>query len=255
MPLTPHRIRLGPHAVHYEEGGDGPPLVLVHGLSGSSRWWRFNVPRLRQHFHLYVVDLAGFGRSRGRLVLREAAAFLTRWMDHVGLPQAAFVGHSMGGVITADLAACHPERVSRLVLVDAAVLLFERSYLRNAWGVLRAAHRLPLDFWPVLVRDAYQAGPRTIVRAAYELVSTDMGPRLAHVAAPTLVVWGARDTAVPLALGERLVAALPDATLKVLPGAGHNPMWDRPEAFNEAVVSFLLPEPSGADAPPSTPPA
>ena len=91
--------KVGPLTVHYEVTGEGPPLVLVHGLSGSGRWWAYNVPSLAKHFRVYNVDLVGFGRSRGqRLVLQEAAGWLAEWLQMTGITQAHLVGHSMGRV-------------------------------------------------------------------------------------------------------------------------------------------------------------
>src|SRR5581483_1554615 len=113
------RIAVGPATIAYEVAGSGPPVVLLHGLSGSSRWWRRNIGALAPHRRVYIVDLIGFGASRGqaRFVLAEAAGTLMRWLDLLGLARASLVGHSMGGLIAAELAADAPDRVDRLVLV------------------------------------------------------------------------------------------------------------------------------------------
>src|SRR3954447_23730232 len=97
--LERRRVRLGPATIAYEVAGAGPPVVLVHGLSGSSRWWRRNIGALTPHRRVYVVDLIGFGASRTRapFVLAEAAGSLTRWMDQLELERVSLVGHSMGG--------------------------------------------------------------------------------------------------------------------------------------------------------------
>src|SRR5262245_44334445 len=126
------RAQVGPAVIHYQVAGAGEPLVLVHGLSGSSRWWGRNIGALARHFQVYMIDLIGFGASRNRhpFVLAEAAGHLIRWMDQLGIARASFVGHSMGGFISAELAADAPARVERLVLVDAAAMPFEPSYLR-----------------------------------------------------------------------------------------------------------------------------
>ena len=234
------RIQIDSVPIAYEVAGTGRPIVLIHGLSGSGRWWARNVGPLARRFRVHVVDLLGFGGSRGRpFVLAEAAAYLAAWMDRLDLPRASVVGHSMGGFIAADLAAGFPERVERLVLVAAAALPFDASHLRRPRDLVGVARRLPLSFLPVLATDALRAGPLTIARAARELVRSDLGPRLATIAAPTLVVWGEHDTLVPPAVGEQLARALPDGRLVVIPGAGHNPMWDRADEFNRVVANFL----------------
>src|SRR4051812_23367957 len=100
--------------------GEGEPVVLVHGLSGSTRWWTRNIGALARGYRVYLVDLPGFGamhRLRRHFVLAEAASWLVAWMEAVGLENAHLVGHSMGGYVCLQLAAQRPEVVCRLVLV------------------------------------------------------------------------------------------------------------------------------------------
>ena len=245
--------QVGAVPISYQVFGAGPPVVLVHGLSGSGRWWARNVEPLARWFRVYVVDLIGFGRSRDRhtFVLSEAAAYLTRWMDQLDIERASVVGHSMGGFIAADLAANFPDKVDKLVLVDAAALPFERGYAQHVLGLAWALRHMPVGFLPILFTDAWRAGPVTIWKAARELLGSDIRPKLAHIRAPTLVVWGEHDSLVPLDLGKRLRACLPGADLVVIESAGHNPMWDRAEAFNRVVVDFLTARRGSAHA--STP--
>jgi pimeloyl-ACP methyl ester carboxylesterase len=176
-------------------------------------------------------------------------------MDHVGLHRASLIGHSMGGFIAADLAAETPARVDRLVLVDAVALPVERTRWRQALGLLHGLWRLPLGFLPILFADAHRAGPTTILRAARELLTADIQTKLNHIAAPTLLVWGEGDAIVPVELGERLAQTLPSARLVVLPGAGHNPMWDRAEDFNRVVLDFLTADDAALVRPPASQPA
>ena len=144
--------KVGPLTVHYEVAGEGPAVVLIHGLSGSGRWWSYNVPALAQRYQVYNVDVVGFGRSRGqRLVLREAGGWLTEWMQLTGILQTHLVGHSMGGYIAAEVAATAPEMVRRLVLVDALVLPMAPGLAGHALDLdrrRRSRHRR----WPAPVR-------------------------------------------------------------------------------------------------------
>jgi pimeloyl-ACP methyl ester carboxylesterase len=232
---------VGPVPIYYQVAGAGPPLVLVHGLSASGRWWSRNVPDFARHYRVYVVDLIGFGRSRraGAFSLAEAAGRLVDWMATLGIVRTSLIGHSMGGLIAAELAADFPERVERLVLVDAAVFSPAPSYVEHTLGLLRWLRYAPLGFLPVLAADAWRAGPRTVTRAARELLATDIRSKLSRVQAPTLIVWGEHDTLIPPDVGERLCDSLPRAELVIIPGAAHNPMWDRPAAFNRLVLEFL----------------
>jgi pimeloyl-ACP methyl ester carboxylesterase len=235
--------KVGPLTVHYEVAGEGPAVVLVHGLSGSGRWWAYNVPALAQRYRVYNVDLVGFGRSRGqRLVLREAGSWLAEWLQVTGISQAHLVGHSMGGYIVTEVAASSPETVRRLVLVDALVLPIGQGLARHALDLARAVRYMRPSFLPVLVGDVLRAGPRSLWQATQEVLSADLSSRLKAVQAETLVIWGERDRLLDPALGHRLAELLPKARFVCVEGAGHNPMWDRPQRFNNLLLDFLASE-------------
>jgi pimeloyl-ACP methyl ester carboxylesterase len=244
------QLRLGPAKIAYEVAGDGPPVVLVHGLSGSSRWWRRNIAGLAAHRRVYLVDLIGFGASRARypFVLAEAASYLVLWMQRLGIGRASLVGHSMGGLIAAELAADAPELIDRLVLVDPAALPFDPGLLSHGLNLVRELRYLSPSFLPVLFADAIRAGPITLWRAASELLLADMRPKLERIRARTLVVWGEHDMLVPLEAARQLARYLRYEELVVIKGTGHVPMWDCPQAFNRVLAEFLI---DGANAMPA----
>ena len=234
------REKVGEATVAYSVAGNGPALVLLHGLSGSARWWGKNVAALAAHFRVYVVDLIGFGRSRGqRFVLEEAPAILAGWAEQVGVDHFHLMGHSMGGWVAVELAVQHPEWINRLVLVDAAAAPLGRSWWNSALRLAPSLVYMPLDFLPVLVGDALRAGPLTLLRASRDLHRIDNQADLEKLAARTLIVWGEHDQLLPVAYGRNLQQALPGAEFVVLSGAGHNAMWDRAERFNRLALAFL----------------
>jgi pimeloyl-ACP methyl ester carboxylesterase len=248
-PIEYKHIEIDGSILYYQEAGEGPPLILIHGLSGSGRWWRQNVNFLAQEYQVYVIDLIGFGHGRRqRFVLDRMAQTIAQWMDALELERAVLIGHSMGGFIAADLASNCPEKVERLVLVDAAALPMGRTRAQTAVGLIRAVFEMPANFLPILAGDAFRAGPRTIWRAAHELLTSDISARLNRIQAPTLVVWGQNDWLVPLQIGVRIYDRLDDASFVVLPHAGHNPMWDRPDAFNGVLDDFLHDRPIAVGA-------
>jgi len=234
------RVTVDDAEIYFEEVGRGRPLVLLHGLSGSGLWWRRNVPVLAGHFRVYIVDLIGFGASRGQpFLLHRAADLLVKWLETLALKEASFVGHSLGGFIATDLTINHPGRVAQLVLVDAATLPIGRPLMRHGLDLVHALRYMSLDFLPVLLQDAWRAGPRTLLSAMREIRQADLAGHLAEVTVPTLVIWGENDTLIDPLIGRELAASLPRAELVMIPEAGHNPMWDRPHRFNEVLLEFL----------------
>ncbi|MBE0696243.1 MAG: alpha/beta hydrolase, partial [Anaerolineaceae bacterium] len=203
--LKMHETHVGLTRVAYYCGGDGPAIVLLHGLSGSSRWWTRNVSALIKHFRVYVVDLIGFGSSRGqRFALAEAPQTILRWMDTLDEESFTLIGHSMGGYIAASAALQKPEQVKKLILVDAVALPFGRTVLRSAWSLLESLVYMPIDFYPVLAADAFRAGPVTLLHAIRDIHQETRELEMAQIKAQTLIVWGENDRLVPLRFGSAI---------------------------------------------------
>ncbi len=208
------------------------PVVLVHGLSGSGRWWRNVVPELQREHDVRLIDLPP------RLSLEEAAEWLAERLVVEDVDRVDLIGHSMGGLICARLAADHPELVGRLVLI-APVGVAPGSRVRHVLPLLRAVRHSSPRLLPLLARDAVRAGPWTLWRAAGEVLEADLRAHLSAIVAPTLVLWGGRDTLLPAALGEVFRAEIRDARLVVLERAGHVPMFDAPDELNRELAGFL----------------
>jgi pimeloyl-ACP methyl ester carboxylesterase len=228
--------------LRYQVAGSGEPVVLVHGLAGSARWWRRNVASLAGAYSVYLVNLPGFGsfsRPGRRHPLADGAAWLAEWIEAVGIAPCHVIAHSMGGYLTISLAAGRPDLVRRLVLVAPAVIAGHRPIRVYPLALVAACFAASPSFLPLLALDSLRAGPLTILRAARRLLADDVRDELRSIVAPTLLVWGSRDALVPPSLAPQVRDALQDCTLVVLAGAGHVPQYDRPHAFNAATRAFL----------------
>jgi pimeloyl-ACP methyl ester carboxylesterase len=224
-----------------EDLGSGPALILLHGLAGSARWWGRNLPALSRFFRVIAIDLPGFGASpRGhRLDLNAVADQLAGTMDELGIERASLIGHSMGGLSAGGLAADRPERVDRLILVDAAFMSLGRTTVRSVTGPAVTLRWTAPSLLPVLVADGLRSGPGRLTDASIQLLQADWRTKLPRIEAPTLVIWGEHDKVCPLAIGRRIVAAIAGSRLVVVDGAAHNPMWERPDVFDREVLDFL----------------
>src|SRR5215218_377582 len=137
--------------VRYLAAGAGEPVILLHGLSGSIDWWQKNIPALAEGFRVYAIDLLPIASgSNTRFVLAEASDRLAGWMAAEGLPKAMLIGHSMGGYIAARLAAKYADRVSKLVLVNAAALFPQSGLPLDPTRLVRSLPRFPPTLAPLL---------------------------------------------------------------------------------------------------------
>jgi pimeloyl-ACP methyl ester carboxylesterase len=206
-------------------------VVLVHGLTASTAWWKTTIAALEPSHDTEVVQLP-------RRRIRESADWLAERLSNGDLRGAAVVGHSSGGTIAALAAAQAPQAVGRLVLVAPAGVYLSRSRLSYARPlaiqVLRAPQRLPQ-----MVRDSLRVGPIRLTRIAFDLLRIDVEPALPTVRAPTLVVWGADDPLLSPALGTVFAEQIPEAKLVILPGCGHIPMLESPDALHRELLGFL----------------
>ncbi len=226
-------------------GTAGPPLVLLHGLAGSHRWWRYVIPAFSRRYRVVVPELVGFGGSRPapRQPDMPGMAMIVRdWLVQHDLERAHLIGHSMGGEIAIHLAASEPNCLDRLVLVSAAGLPRELSATAAARLVtelarLRAWGRH--SFVTTIAADSLRAGPFTLYRTLRHLLADDVRPLLPRIAHPTLILWGEHDPITPLLDAHVLRNEIPDARLVVIAGASHNVMADRPEEFVRLVDEFL----------------
>lgn len=238
------KLQLDRVQLAYGEAGVGPPIMLLHGLGGSSRWWFRLYPELTAaNFRVLTPDLPGFGRSPGPLLEPDQAArTVVRFATHLGLTQFFLVGHSMGGAIAVQVAAEFPDRVRRLALIDTAGI--------PGTGPLRVLGRLaqpwswcPWGFMKAFLSDVLlRAGPATMLAGIRQLRHNDIRPLLDRIEIPTLVIWGERDGLTPPEHGKRVAERLSNARLEVVSGARHLPMISHPQATARLLSGFFKEE-------------
>lgn len=227
-------------AAPFIASGCGIPVILVHGLAGSSRWWTPTLP-LARNFRVLAPDLPGFGRLGHlgrRFSLERTAEWLADWMTAAGLQRAHVVAHSMGANVALRLALAHPARVVRLALISPAGVVPTRGLAHHLAVFARAAGMAPVAFLKLLAVDSFR-GRRAITAAARDLAGQDLRAALERVASPTLVISAERDPLVPMAVARLIAGSVADAQLLALGRAGHVPMFEEPDLVNRALDAFL----------------
>jgi 2-hydroxy-6-oxonona-2,4-dienedioate hydrolase len=223
-------------SIRWRVAGEGPALVLVHGLSASSRWWSAVLPPLSERYTCHLLDVPRFGAA---LRPAETAEWLLAWIEAAGIERVRLAGHSIGGAGAARLAALRPDVVEALVLVSPVGMPSGRRLAGYVLPLLGALRMTTPTFLATLSIDAVRAGPAAIVRGSLYAARADVREQARAIRAPTLLVWGDRDPLVPFALADEWRRALPSARLVVLPGVGHVPMVERPRELAQALCEFL----------------
>jgi 2-hydroxy-6-oxonona-2,4-dienedioate hydrolase len=233
------RVQVGSWPVRYREAGEGPALVLAHGLGCSADYWLRNGPELAAAgYRVLAPDLPGYGRTPGpwrAMTIPEQAAALSAWADALGVASAAWVGHSISCQAVVELAARAPDRVERMVLA-APTGIGRRLY--DALGLFRDLRREPISLVP-WIADAYlRAGVVRWLGSWWAARRHDLVAAAARSRAPALVLVGNLDPVVTAAEAERVARAV-GGTLRVIPGAAHAIIYDAAGPFNAAVLNFL----------------
>jgi pimeloyl-ACP methyl ester carboxylesterase len=275
--LAAEEVVLHGHRVRFHRSGDGPLLVLLHGIASTADTWAPVATGLAANHTVLAPDLLGHGASakpRGDYSLGAYASGVRDLITALGHERATVVGHSLGGGIAMQFAYQFPERVERLVLISSGGLgrevhpilrastlpgseivlaLLGRRWLRTTGGAVGATlGRLGLRAGEDLAgvaaglaslgdadaRGAFVHTARAAIDPGGQRVSaTDRLYLAAHL--PTLIVWGERDPIIPAAHGEAAHAAIPGSRLEIFAGAGHFPHREQPVRFVSLVEDFV----------------
>jgi pimeloyl-ACP methyl ester carboxylesterase len=247
--------------IQYVEAGSGPTVILLHGLGGSSVVWNFNIGPLAEKYHVVVPDQIGFGKSDKPLVnyrIRTYVDFLDQFCKQLKIERATLVGNSMGGWIAAMFTAAFPDRVDKLVLVDAAGYTPPKDFdMRTLFGLnptTRAGMKVLVA--KVFYNKAFQTDAAIDQAIATRIAAGDgytinsitesiirgedfLDDVVKTIKRPTLIVWGRQDGLVPLADGEHFNKDIVGSKMIVIEQCGHVPNLEKPGEFNAALLKFL----------------
>jgi 3-oxoadipate enol-lactonase len=246
---------------HYASIGEGPPIVLVHGLGGTLDVWHGVSQLLALHHHVVAVDLRGHGRTaagRAQFSIKAWSQDIAALMAALQLPPATVVGHSMGSLIAQHLAVTEPDMVDQLVLVGG-ISYFEppdkQAYEQRAKVVEEQGLDEIVDDWLVgalsprtharlpqvtgLLRHLFLSNdPRSYAKASRAMARTPAIER-EQIGQPTLLLVGDHDRSAPLRMTEQLHRQIPVSRVQVVPSAAHWMTLEHPDVIAAAILQFL----------------
>jgi non-heme chloroperoxidase len=245
------------------EGGpaDGVPVVLLHGATDSWRSFERVWPLLPKTVRVIAFTQRGHGDADKPLdgySVDALAANVVAVLDALELPAAILVGHSMGSAVALRVAATDPERVRGLALIGAFASLHDNPGVIELWegvvssledpvdeGFIREFQRstlgaeVPADFFEMVVGESQKLPARVWQALFAGFLASDLRPSLAAVRAPTMVLWGDADGFCSREEQDRLLAAVPSASLKAYAGGGHALHWEQPERVADDLSAFI----------------
>ena len=264
------RLMVQQQPVFVQDSGprEAPAILLLHGFGASLQAWDDWAPALEKNLRVLRIDIPGFGLS-GPAVNQDYSdaadvARVIAVMDQLGVQQVIVAGHSMGGRIAWNLAAAHPERVSKLVLLspdgfpdpnaksdktyEVPALLGLLPYSLPKWalrmGGVAPAFADDSQLTPQMMQRYHDMmlapGVRTaLLERMRQTRNSDPVARLKSITVPTLLIWGEKDAFIPLSNAQDYLKAMPQAKLVTLPGVGHVLHEEAPQASVQAVLDFL----------------
>jgi len=235
--------------VHAREGGDGPPVVLVHGYGVSGRYMVPLARELAVDCTVFVPDLPGHGRSETPPETQDIGTLadaLGNWLEVVAVERPVLVGNSMGCQVITELAVRRPELVGSLVLVGPTVDPAKRGARHQVFGALRDSRNEPALLVALAAKDGAGWSFRRLLATARSVLSDRMEDRLPAIDCPAVVVHGEKDGLVSLDWAERVATLLPRGRLVVLPGEPHAIPYTQPVLLGGIVRQLVIEE--GEDA-------
>ena len=248
--------------IHYLEAGSGPAVILIHGLGGNTTNWTPTIAPLAQKYRVLVPDQIGFGKSDKPMLNYRVGTlvdFLDGFYKQVGIQKASLVGNSLGGFTAAAYAIAHPDKVDKLVLVDAAGFAVTGGLDTKIRDGLNPSTRQQIkdliglvfynkeQFTSDAAVDAFlasrvTAGDQYTIQRFIDSVGRGedvLDGKLGTIKHPTLIIWGREDGLTPLAMGQRFNKEISGSQLFIIEKCGHVPQLEKPAEFNTGLLKFL----------------
>jgi len=254
--------------IYYEDKGQGPAFVFIHGLGENAPSWRFQTDFFSRGFRTIAMDLRGHARSDDGdevITLDLFASDVIGLLDYLGIDKAHFIGHSMGGVILQEIAASYPERLLSIILSSTAGFFEPPANTTNLQLRLERIDTLPMseiglliaklacapdfeqrapEIFAEITKTFQQNRPKPYRQATLATFGSELAAhRLssAQIKVPTLILVGELDQTTPLSDSINLLKLIPGSKMQILRNAAHLTKYEVPREYNKAVAEFLAP--------------
>jgi pimeloyl-ACP methyl ester carboxylesterase len=266
-------IRIDGMQVHYRAEGKGFPIVLVHGTASSLHTWNDWTKQLTKNYRVIRMDLPAFGitgpNKNADYSIKAYTDFLHQFLEKIKVDKFHLVGNSLGGNIAWNYTAEHPEKIEKLILIDASGLptnkeqpaifkmaktpvlnslflyvtpkFFIKKNMKEVYGdESKITDSLITRYHKMALRVGNRQAFIDRAKMDFKLGTKSNLEKLKSIQTPTLLIWGVKDTWIPLDNGKRMNKALPNSKLVVLENSGHVPMEENPEESLALLNSFLI---------------
>ena len=248
-------LTIGGSRLYYEVHGEGPTVVLAHGLGGNHAIWYKQIVAFARSYQVIAFDHRGFGNSTDAEGLGRSAFVedLKALLDHVHIAKPALIGQSMGGGTVVGFASAYPERVHALVIADSLHAFIEPEDVKAIMDKARLAtadlpqldrvlsakfrERNPSEALLYSELNSFNATDRRSLKGEYAVRTTPEDFAALHI--PTLFIAGMEDVLFPIDAVRTLQERVPGSFLVEVYEAGHSAFFERPSEFNDSVLSFL----------------
>ncbi|MDB0038459.1 alpha/beta hydrolase [Polaribacter sp.] len=258
--------------VHYRVEGKGIPIVLIHGTGASLHTWDDWTLKLKENYQVIRMDLPAFGltgpNKSGDYSIKQYTQFLEEFVVKMKLDSMFLAGNSLGGNIAWNYASKNPEKVQKLILVDASGLptnkpqpwifkmaktpvlsklflyitprnIIEDNLKQVYEDDTKISDALITRFHDMALREGNRKAFVDRAKIDFKISEASKEDQLQNIQTPTLLIWGAKDTWIPLDNGKRMDALLPNSKLVVLQNSGHVPMEENPKESFKVLNDFL----------------
>jgi Predicted hydrolases or acyltransferases (alpha/beta hydrolase superfamily) len=249
--------------IRYLEAGDAskPTVILLHGLGSQAEAWQFSIGALAQNYRVIAPDQVGFGKSDKPFLKYRVGTyvdFLDKFMSELKIERAHLIGNSMGGWVAALTAIRYPNRVEKIVLVDAAGIMPASLNEADIYQLNNSTREeVRANMKRIFANPIFQNNEALVDQFMIQRIATGDGytinsliesikrredflnERLGEIKKPTLIIWGKQDGLLPVADAYTFNKGIQGSELQIFENCGHVPQFEKPQEFNTAVLKFL----------------